>query len=373
MGTPGISPVICGDDTYYELTCCSGNTRMTGDMVFSQALGDTFNYTQSQRTDYKVNIAGIEIPIFKTTRDWSVVLDLAIGQPIGSLRGVYTPEGFIPRFCAGVDLDIYKTAVTENCQIEASTLHYVDQRYGVCLYRYVKEILQFTKSVTDNPSVSGDLSKSCATFQGPYGEEIYWKVAIDSADAMAQCVEEWRLIINGVQSVLSTINYTKNVLSGQIISTVDCGGVDAVGEILIFPAPGMFSNPVDCDVKDFGWYKNGIQPGQVNYFYPDWCKALQVDPVWAAAEQSRLGVVFDHNPLSTSSSYTPPPITVDPIPKGSYAKHPVIGEVYQWLTTDRDGVNKVTSSPDLIALLDSKLPEGLKTHDTTLIYPISLV
>jgi hypothetical protein len=370
----GFNPVVCGGTTYYEITCCAGNTILTGNISGSAPLG-TGPIVQNSafNSDYSINVAGVNIPIFKTTRTWASIVESSLGQPTGPLRGIYASGAVYATFCAPFDPDAYTISVSENCVIEASTLHYLDLRYGVCLYKYVKESLVFSKTASDAKSTTAKLSSSAATFQGPYGEEIYWKMKIKNTESVIQGLEEWILITNGVQQVISSTTYTRMSMADRIISSISCGNEDAIGEILLFPAPGTYSNPVDCDVLSWAWYKAGVSPAGVNYFYPDWCKQMQADPFWAAAETARQGVVVDHNSLTSTTTYVPPPITVDPIPIGSYAKHPVVGEVYQWLTTTMNGVSTITTSPALTTIIDTALAAGQKTHDKTLVYPISLV
>jgi hypothetical protein len=366
---------MCGTATYYEITKCDGTTLLTGDIEGTASTGaGPISRAFSQTTDYIITFAGIEIPIVRTRRAFSYTLESTLGAPLGPLRGIFSGNSFYGSFCDGFDTPVYSTIISENCAVEKCTLHYLDQRYGVLLYKYVKEDIKINKT-----------SPEYAKFNGTWGAGYYWKIKLLGSENIATCVEEWRLIINGIEVVLSSVNYQKNVLPGT----------DGIGDIcetgwtfdpdvslqIIFPQPDLntsYPAPIDehpeyyCDVLGYGFYKSGEQYSRVDYFYPDWCKALQNDPFWLAAETQRIGVIYDMNELTVNSNYTPPEISVDPIPVGSYAKHPTVGEVYQWLTKDRNGVNTVTTSPDLIAIIDAKLPEGLKTHDTTLIYPISL-
>ena len=377
FGTPELAP--CGETPYYEITKCDGTILTTGNIEGYAGGGiGPLSRAFNQTTDYIINFGGIEIPIVKTRRSFSYTLESTAGEPLGPVRGIWMGNGFYGTFCDGYADSTYLSSISEDCIVEKCTLHYLDHRHGVLLYRYVRENL-----------VINETSSEYAKFNGTWGGEFYWKIKLKNSTAIADCIEEWRLIINGVETVLSSVAYQKCVFSGTDnigdLDAMGCGSWEPdldVGLQIIFPQPDLESSSPSadeahpeyyCDVLGYGFYKSGVQYSRVNYFYPDWCKALQTDPFWLAAETSRDRVVFDQFGLTVSNSYVPPEISVDPIPIGSYANHPAVGEFYQWLTRDRNGVNKVTTSPDLTALLDAALPEGMKTHDTTLYYPISLV
>ena len=363
----------CGGSTYYEAICCDGRTLLTGDISITIETGSgPFEFGNTFNSDYTLNICGVTVPITRTTRSWQHTMESTLGRPSGGVRGIWSDPDIVPVLCGTMGADSYSCGVHENCSVEKSTLHYLDQRYGVLLYRYVKETLRFDVEVTSNTDSA--VHDSFAVFKGPYGREVFYKALLDGEKINADGLEEWHFVKDGVDTVVSSTTYKKPVLDGKQISGAPCPGGARFGEILIFPAPGIYSNPQDCDVKNFAWYKNGQPAGLVNYFYPDWCKNLQQDPIWLEAEKAREAAVFDHIPIPTTTTYNPPALTVDPVPVGSFARHPALGDVYQWLLNTQDGTQKVITSPDTIATtIDKSLPEDGKTHDTTLIYPVSLV
>ena len=97
------------------------------------------------------------------------------------------------------------------------------------------------------------------------------------------------------------------------------------------------------------------------------------DPLWRQIADRRYAITWWHDDIVPSTSYTPPAVTSDYMPKGTFARHPVVGDVYQWLLKRNDRTMFTAGSPDLNPLIDGVLKNGLATHDTTLYSPISVI
>lgn len=332
------------------------------------------------RTDYNIKVSGHTIPIVRTVRDFSVSYGMAYAKPAKiDMVAVEQLDGSMAlAICSEVvDYNVKRTPKAlfkDKCVIEKSTLHYLDQRYGVCLYRYVKDELDVTVS-------SDKLAEWRTTTVG--GESGHMVIITDS-NYIAESTVEWRLVIDGVMQVLST---TKSSIfpfgvgkPPSVCSSIYAKGLvmnQTARQILVFPQPPSQAIAMTPEIDCFGFYDYGNLPGEESglaradggkdMFYPEWCRNLQEDPFWRAAADSRYNQFWFHTEPTSSDSYEPPPIVVDPIPIGSFARHPEVGDVYQFL------IDKAYTSPDLTALIDAQLPDNMKTHDTTLYSPISLV
>lgn len=249
-------------------------------------------------------------------------------------------------------------SVSESCKITTSTLHYLDHRYGVCLYRKI-----ITELVMD---IQSDL---LTTVRTTMGNSFHHMAQIQSKhyEAGSFQKEEWHLVVAGDDRILSTIE-TKIHPFGDIKK-------DDIRQILLFDQPPSQADILDPLVKEVGFYDYGnddtgesalnkADGGLKDYYYPEWCRNLQLDPVWRQAADRRYDITWNHSPVQPQQSpYLPPVISVDPIPIGSFVRHPLLGEAYQFLC------NRTVSNS---AGLQGILPEGYE-HDTTLLYPISLI
>lgn len=364
--------------SWYETDYCSSQTAKTAEQIYQKTSGP-HSRGHSISTNYAMTVGNASIPLVVTTRDWFVQYGITYNLPFGpggvaflnAVTGLYDLYDCHEQVAAEPE---YSATVAENCVIEKSTLHYLDQRYGVCLYRYQKDEIHL--SVTSNDA---------AWFKVPEGAFYANMVMIRTENYTASSTVEWRLLIDGVLHVLSHDEVVIEPFGPRNNGIADTDGFAAgwvpdpeIRKILVFPQPPSLAIPLSPEIVRLGFYDYGNMPGgesELNrldggykdMFYPEWCRNLQEDPFWRAAADQRYNISWFQFPSSSSTAYTPPDIPVDPMPIGSFARHPVIGDVYQFLI-----YNTPVSSPDLRALIDSQLPEGLKTHDTTLIYPISL-
>lgn len=304
--------------------------------------------------------------------------------------------------------------VKEDCVRETSVLHYLDLKHDVCLYQYIKDDLKFDITSTE-----------MCMFKEPMWvsrrHQVRIKAAGEGTEANFTCtrLEEWHLVIGGTKKILTTrltpFSPFPDVLIGG--STVGGSGgsmntnlihgssgdrlnpfdpnyvVDpTVRQILVFPQPPSMGIPWSDDIRVHGFYDYGHMPGEEStlnkldggnkdMYYPEWCRKLAYDPVWRAQADRRYQINWFHEPLQTEEvSYDPPGLSVSPLPRGTYVKHPLVGEIYQFLVNEAYGTH-VETSPDLNSLIDAQLAlatkaDGssaeFKTHDTTLYYPIGV-
>lgn len=344
-------------------------------------------------TDYSFEACGVTIPLVKTTRTFRANWEI--------LKTPY-PENIALNGSTFVICSNsrnpweFSTSISENCIIEKCSLHYLDHANKVMLYRYVKESVQFSDSGNDYLLFRPD----CVVGNLYAHNSVKHKLKTE-AEAEFNCLEEWRLVVDGVTTVLSSVPYKKAVMpwGGPIASDDGQGGVIDYCElygagttdkysIFVFPMPGSRDCPAKGKEENKYLYCNGYYDlagndnpeddasgGHKDYFYPSWCRSLHEDPFWKHAANQRLGAWQDkHGVLRNvqNPEYSPPPISVEPIPKGSYVKHPKLGAFFQFLTTDKNGVSTVTESRNITNFLDKKL-DPKSTHDTTLYYPISLI
>ena len=117
--------------------------------------------------------------------------------------------------------------------------------------------------------------------------------------------------------------------------------------------------------------------GGKDHYYPAWCRSLQSDPFWENAAAMRYATIWNNEPdgAAQQSEYTPPiGVLVSAIPVGSFASHPAVGVLYQFLLQKSDGSFSVAESENLATEIDKVLsPRGLSTHDVTLYSPISII
>lgn len=303
------------------------------------------------RTDFSVQVCGVTIPLVRTIRDWK------------DERQVYPDQ-------VALEKGLFFVTVTEDCVVEKSTIHFLDQRHGVCLYRKVKDEIHL--------SVSGD----DVTHSLSYGAWQISNTAIVMADSYtATSVEEWHLVVNGVDTIVSTAEL-ELIPFGEPLGP----GSDYAGcvRLLCFPKlPASSFIPEAEPASVLGCYEDGYDDpygeqaqadGGIDHFYPEWCRVLEEDPFWKAAASSRFSFTAPgatYQPAGIGP-YTPPEVAVEPMPIGSFARHPKLGDMYQFLLYKFTGERVVISSSNINSFIDAALPEGQATHDATLYYPISL-
>lgn len=367
------------DPCTWPVSCKTYDCKKSGKCVTTQVSEGPNGNSHDINTDYHIVVAGIIVPLVRTVRKFKVTYSKVFGQP-SNIK--YFPStdggGFLPAECTPRPATRISLAVKDDCVIEKSTLHYLDQRYGVCLYRYQKDELHLTVT-----------SSEIAKIKEPWRIGEYYQAQVKTDTYTAQRREEWRLITGGVEKVLaSTVTALEpfgprndGKPNPYIPLFPDYAPDRETRMVLLFPTPPSMGIPWSDVICRLGAYEFGydtaegaespqnmLDGGEKDHFYPQWCRNLQQDPFWRAAADSRYQISWWKNSTTQAMAYTPPPLTVDPFPRGSYVKHPVVGEVYQFLV----GNNVLATSPDLTAIIVKALPDGVKTHDTTLYYPISL-
>jgi hypothetical protein len=369
--------------------CKAAGTCLTvpvsdGPNGYSHGINTGYDTTkEDSEVGYNVTVAGVVIPIAKTVRSFGVSYSMQYGVPVvfgyvPDLTGPATPVE-----CQETPPNTPALAVSEDCVIEASTLHYLDQRYGVCLYRYTRDEIHMKVS-----------SQEMASIKGSWGQMSFYQAQVKTNCYTAQRTEEWRLIIDGVQQTLTSVVSQLEPFGPRNSGKASHTGLfpDYVPDpetrmVLLFPTPPSMGIPWSDVLCRLGCYEfgydtdegaessqNALDGGNKDHYYPAWCRSLQTDPLWRAAADRRYQISWNHVPMqSITSDYTPPPITVDPIPRGAFARHPAVGTLYQFLLEKSDGSTQLATSPSFDALINAALPEGQATSGTTLYSPISLI
>lgn len=377
----------------YEYTDLYCNSDCAGEQKCVPLDFDTFNLfppavsdkqepssiTQTFTTNYTMDFNGRTIPLTKTNRSFSASWSREYPRPEGlmwdSNKGEY--------IACGRKEAKYSAAMSENCVIESCSLHYMDIANNVLLYRYRKEFVLFNLT-SDKIATFYPGGNKAITY--PYHKLLY-KLK-DEAEAPFNGVEEWRLIVGDREKVLTHEEYKKAVMpwGGPQVFEGDDGvpyepcAVPPSDRYSVFVLPvGMSTDLLrlhdpanNQELYCNGWYditgpdnEEDIASGNFkDFFYPIWCRSLLPDPFWAYAAATRSSAGYNDN------KYIPPNPTVDPMPYGSYAKHPALGEVYQFLVETFNGKAKLCTQP---SGLYATLNKEYNTEDNTLYYPISLV
>jgi len=316
----------------------------------SDWVGDLPGEHHDIHTNYTATLCGVTIPIVRTDRVWVAQYD-----PHSKL------DPNAPLFLN----------VKEDCVIEKSTIHYVDHRYGVCLYRYQKDEIHM------------EVNSTQTVVMNEYGWWGRARVAnITDKSYKAQSTEEWHLVIDGEDRILTSCKRLLQPFGSPNGTKLDRGTC----LLLVIPTPSSSAGTTapDADnVSRLGCYEYEYVPyseqevsdGGNDHFYPAWCRSLQEDPFWKAAAARKYSNWWDHaDPLVGTQGYEPPPVTVEPLPLGSFVRHPALGDMYQFLFTKMDGQNFVVTSGNLNPEIDKCLASAnVATHDTTLYFPLSLM
>jgi len=273
----------------------------------------------------------------------------------------------------------------EDCSIVKSTLHYLDLRYGVCLYRKNTETFKFDVSTSQTNA-----------FKNPWNMEYLGSIKLFGGTAQNWtniCKEEWFLVKDGVERLLSTCSYQPipeliQFASGgsNTLFNPNYNGIPNLELIINMVASSSKDEvPWDDELRYHGFYNYQGNPefddnhvkadgGCRDYFYPAWCRGLQEDPIWKAVTDSRYMLSWGANQPVTRDDYVPPAITIDPLPVGTFVKHPQVGEAWQFLINKRDSSTYLETSP----VIDEMITQSLEKNGVTpqqgamLYYPIGV-
>lgn len=265
----------------------------------------------------------------------------------------------------------------EDYNITISTLHYLNISEGICLYKKVYQYVKFDITSTERTQ-----------FKGTWGQIYGIKIKIYSGPDKnydAKTITEWHLIKDGEDNIVASSEEDFSPFPDTWLGSYEPFSQDYVYNyytrmIIVIPQPPSLATPWEDDVRALGFYDYGNYPGfesELNaldggwkdLFYPQWCREfIQTSPILEAIRDRRYNINWFHVDIDEGSAYLFPEITVDPIPCGDYAKHPQVGELYQFLC---DGT--VVGSDGVEEKINKSLANGLTTHDTTLFFPISII
>lgn len=346
-------------------------------------------YEHNIDTDYSLTVCKTTLPVVKTTRRWktSITKIYAVPQKIESVAFLDNQTWWC--------IDGYTTAsnsftASEDCRIDKATVHYLDLENNVCLYRLNKEKIVFNQTTTHENR-----------FKNPYNYEFHPSIRLYGGENQtwdSVSTEEWHLVIDGSDSLIATCEYDPipELRQFAIDGSDDLFDknypktADKNLELILHIGEGVGSSqaiPWDDELRYHGFYSyRGIDSpylmddgGCRDYYYPAWCRMLQEDPFWKKVAADRAyymhggGVGTDNKPF-TSSNYAPSAdVAVDPLPRGTFVRHPLIGNIYQFLVEKRNGTHALVSSPELQSLISQSLAaSGVASGGTMLHYPIGV-
>ena len=230
-------------------------------------------------------------------------------------------------------------------------------------------------------------STEMAQFKGVWGQIYVHQVQIKTSNYEAESLVEWRLIVNGVMTTVSSETTELHPFGPRNNGKQSGTGLypDYVPDpetrlVLVFPNPPSQGIPWSPVIARLGFYDYGNDPGfeselnkldggEKDMFYPAWCRSFQQDTLWRKAADNRYNISWYKSLFADDTSYVPPAIEASPIPQGSYVEHPQVGKVYQFLCD-----TTLVGNRSFNTLIDASLKDAkLATHDTTLYYPISLI
>lgn len=378
-------PEQCSWVTSCKSYKCKGDNYNTC-LTLLKSNGPT-GYTHTINSNYTIAIAGHTIPLVITDRLFNVIYSKEYGMPNKSdIKYIDSGGTQVPIECKERPADKPSLTVSEDCSVEKSTLHYLDHRNNVCLYRYQKDKINMKVESSEE-----------ALIKEPWQVGKYHQAQIKTHNYTASRLEEWRLIIGGQERVLTTTTEELHPFgpknSGK--SRREEGATSGLyldykpdpetRKVLLFPTPPSMGIPwsdviVRLGAYEFGYdtpegaesYQNRLDGGNKDHYYPEWCRNLQEDPFWRKAADNRYMIDWFHSDLTVDNGFVPS-ITVDPIPRGTFVKHPQVGEVYQFLVEKRTGGYKLETSPNIDDIINNAVPEAERKTGTTLYYPIGVI
>lgn len=366
-------PVQC---SWYKSTCAYYDCSIGGNCPVIPISDGPNGNGHNIATNYTITISDIVIPLIRTARNFNVSYAQTFGSR-GLPLGYFNSDGdMLPLYCTELPPNQPTCTVTENCTIETSTLYFIDHRYNVCLYKYIKDELHLSKNSTE-----------MALIKEPFQIGEYHQIQIKTSDYTATRLTEWRLINNGVETMLASTTENLEPFGPRNNGLPSGTGLypnyapdPETRLVLLFPQPPSLGIPWSDVICRLGFYDYGNDPGEESQlnkldggnkdmFYPEWCRNLQQDSLWRQAADNRYNISWFHADLTNDTSYVPPSISVQPIPIGSFANHPQVGNVYQFLCDAN-----VYGNRNFNDLIDNALkPAKMVTHDTTLYYPIGVI
>ena len=261
-----------------------------------------------------------------------------------------------------------QASISEDCTIKKRIPYYIDRTQDIYVYREVEESLKF-----------GIESGKTAIFRQMWGNVAFHKILIKS-DVKAKGSERFILKTKDkdkkdVFTTLAEATYTFNPfpltepqntygLNGDVI-TQDCKMFGTpekdVIQVIILPAPPSLGIPQDADVCKYGFYDylslfegGGMQfsalmqkDGGMDFFYPEWCRNMEYDPLWAEARTRRFelnypGVGVPKPTLIENAAWNPPAPDVFQWPFGSFCRDSQDDFIYSCLLKFSDRSNAGT-------------------------------
>ncbi len=332
-------------------------------------------YYHDIKTDIYIDLCGVTIPVVVTDRTWR-----AGYEEKGQLPGELVWHAPAYCWCSESRAWGLTSYAKEDCSIKRSTLYYLDHRYNICLYRVNTETFAFDIKSDDY-----------ALFKDPYGTERLGKIRLKDDNYTCTGKEEFFLVSGGEHKKLFESEYRpvaelKHMASGGSDILFDENYTPDEHLELILTIPTVSSSdviPWEDELRYNGYYSYRgpvhenpqieLDGGFRDYFYPQWCRELQSDPVWKRAAADRFYLMYETDQGSYSRSFEVTQPMYHPYPVGNHVYAGELGDVYQFLLELRNGSKVVVSSHDFDAAIKKALPEELRNlTGTSLYYPFGV-
>jgi hypothetical protein len=292
------------------------------------------------------NTIGTDATLYqlKTTRDFSCTFGWARSSNISKY---VSNKGDVS--ACGSNSANPSSSVNENCTVFKRTPYYIDRTQGIALYKEQEEKLSFAVG-----------SNETAIFRQMMGNMAFHKLKIRKS-VKATGTERFILDNKGAKKTLVEKSYSfspfpeqspQNVwgLNGARVSQEGKYGTPDpdVAMILCLPIPGSLGIPLDKDIAQYGFYDyleveggGGFsalmeKDGGQDFFYPEWCRNMINDPIWAETAAQRFWLQFPGagvpKPATTPSApWNPPSPETYCWPFGSFTKDALENFIYSCL------------------------------------------
>ena len=361
-------------------------TNLAASYSFDSATPSAYHHTMSGL--HKLEVGGVSVPLLRTSRVFA---------------GNYS---YLDNGHAGA------SSLSDVYEITTSKVHYIDLRYGVVVFKTVKETISINVNSAEE-----------ANFKGPWGPMYFCQLKIKGSDFTATRSIEWHMLIDGMDKIISTTTYGLDPFPDALIPSglsatelneylvngyyVTLGGSlplfnpdtyipdQDVRQLVCIPTPPSLGIPWTDDLRFFGFYDYGHNPyleeysalneadgGNKDFFFPEWLRNMQPNWIMTETAAKRFMINWWHGPTQDLRSEYLPAMTEDPIPIGNFVRHPVYGDYWQFLCDNSYAAEVVQSDSltELKPLVDIELGKTddadgnpLTTHDKTLYYPLGII
>lgn len=265
----------------------------------------------------------------KTTRNFNVSTSWDRDVNVGYMLLGCSDEAFP---CEASNKAIASSSCSEYCKRETNVPYFWDTQRGIYVWKHCEEELTFSVS-----------SHKTAAFKLKWGIGHFHKICIKKT-VRTKGKEQFFMVLNGVKKLLAEVSYDYNPfpetesggatwgLYGNTVTRQATPDTEDVSCILLFPNVPKLAIPYDNDVIAYGFYDYNVTEGGFtesslprddggkDYFYPYWCRAMPIDPLWRSTADQRYDVIYSkgHINLNGVSPWSAPSPVTFPFPFGSF-------------------------------------------------------